>query len=383
VTADDFEKRARRRLPRAVFDAVAGGAGDETTMAANRAGFEQFVLRPRALADVSTVDASTTILGQPVAMPLMLAPTGSAYMCDPAAEFAIVRATKRAGTVFALSSLASADFEEIAAATAAPLWYQIYPSRDRAAVGDTLDRLQASGYPVLCVTIDTPSGARRERDIRNGISKPMRMTPRLALGAATRPRWMLRFLFGKSGADNRRSVLAGSRAVKRLSVSVTGLAPVRMDDLEWLRARWPGKLVVKGVLRADEVPQLVELGADGIVVSNHGGRNLDSGQATILVLPEVVEAAAGRAEVFVDGGIRRGTDVLKAVGLGARACLVGRPYVFALASGGEAGVDHLLELFRAEIEDAMMFSGCPTLRDVDETVVRARDAVAPHEALVS
>jgi isopentenyl diphosphate isomerase/L-lactate dehydrogenase-like FMN-dependent dehydrogenase len=379
VTVDDFERIARRRLPRSVFDAIAGGAGDETTIRSNRAGFERIVLRPRALADVGTVDASTTVLGQPVPMPLILAPTGSAYMCDPAAEFAIVRAAQRARTIFALSSVASARFEDVAAATTGPLWYQLYPPTDRSATDEILGRVEASGYPVLCVTIDTPFAPRRDRDTRNGLTKPLRITPRLALGTVVRPRWMARFLFGKSGADNRRSVLAGTRAVAHLAGSVSRLAPVTADDLQWLRERWRGKLVVKGVMRADEVSQIIDLGADGIVVSNHGGRNLDSGEASILVLPEVVEAANGRVEVFVDGGIRRGTDVIKAVGLGARACLVGRPYVWALASGGEAGVEHLLRMFQDEIESAMALSGCPTLADIDTTVVRMRSELGVRE----
>lgn len=376
VCADDFERLARRRLPRPVFDAVAGGAGDESTIRFNRAGFEQVVLRPRALSGVSVVDASTTVLGQPVSMPLMLAPTGSTYMCDPAAEFALVRATGRAGTVFALSSAASSPCEDIAAAATGPLWYQLYPPRDRSAADQLLGRLEVSGYSVLCVTIDTPLPPRRDRDLRNGLNKPLRITPRLMLGAAAHPRWTARFLFGKSGADNRRSVFAGTRSLGNLSSMLSQLAPVTEDDLRWLRDRWRGKLVVKGVMRADEVPRLIGLGVDGIVVSNHGGRNLDSGQASILVLPEVIEAA-GSAEVFVDGGIRRGTDVIKALGLGARACLIGRPYVWALGGGGEAGVDRLLEILREEIELAMAFSGCATVSDIDASVVRLRSLPSP------
>jgi len=371
VCADDFEERARRRLPRSVFDAIAGGAGDETTISSNRAGFDQVVLRPRALADVGSVDASTAVLGQRVSMPLILAPTGSTYMCDPVAEFAIVRATARAGTIFALSSLASSGFDDIQAA-GGPLWYQLYPPRDRSAAEERLTQLAASGCSVLCVTIDTPLPPRRDRDIRNGLTKPLRITPELMFGAAAHPRWAAKFLFGKSGVDNRRSVLAGTRGFRSLSDTLSQLAPVTKADLRWLRDRWRGKLVVKGVMRADEVPQIIDLGADGIVVSNHGGRNLDSGQSSILVLPEVVEAVDGRAEVFVDGGVRRGTDVIKALGLGARACLIGRPYVWALASGGEAGVDHLLRILQTEIELTMAFAGCATVSDIDATIVRLR-----------
>jgi isopentenyl diphosphate isomerase/L-lactate dehydrogenase-like FMN-dependent dehydrogenase len=372
VTADDFEAVARRRLPRSIFDAIAGGAGDETTIRRNRAGFADVELRPRALADVGTVDTSTTVLGERVAMPLLLAPTGSTYMCDPAAELAIVRATDRAGTIFALSSVASTSFADVAAVSSGPRWYQLYPPRDRDAAEEVLVRLKDCGYSTLCVTIDTPSAPVRDRDVRNGLKKPLRITPKLAAGALWHPRWAAKFLFGRSGLDNRRSLLAGTRAVRSLANMLNQLAPVTADDVAWLRDRWAGKLAVKGVLRANEVDQLIDLGADAIVVSNHGGRNLDSGVASISVLPEVVEAADGRAEVLVDGGIRRGTDVVKALGLGARACLVGRPYVWALAAGGEAGVDRLLEIFKTEIEIAMAFSGCATVADIDATVVRSR-----------
>jgi len=375
ANADDLEDLARRRLPRSVFDAIAGGAGDENTIARNRAGFAEVVLRPRALADVRAVDASTTVLGQRVSMPVLLAPTGSAYMCDPAAELAIVRATGRAGTIFALSSVASTSFEDVAATASGPLWYQLYPPRDRAAAEGILERLREHGYSVLCVTIDTPYPPLRDRDVRNGLKKPLRITPRLAVGAVGHPGWTAKFLFGRSGVDNRRSLLAGTRAVQGLSSMLSQLAPVRADDLRWLRERWAGKLVVKGVMRSNEVAQIIDLGADAIVVSNHGGRNLDGGESSIAVLPEVVEAADGRIEVLVDGGIRRGTDVVKALGLGARACLIGRPYVWALAAGGEDGVSRLLRMLQTEVELAMAFCGCPTIADIDTTVVRVQSSL--------
>jgi isopentenyl diphosphate isomerase/L-lactate dehydrogenase-like FMN-dependent dehydrogenase len=192
------------------------------------------------------------------------------------------------------------------------------------------------------------------------------------LGAAAHPRWAARFLFGRSGADNRRRIAAGQRTFQDLDLALSRFTAVTAEDIEWLRGRWRGKLVVKGVMRGDEVPQIIDLGADGIIVSNHGGRNLDSGQATIDVLPEVLEAAGGRAEILVDGGVRRGIDVIKALGLGARACLIGRPYAWALAAGGEAGVRHLLDIFQMEIELAMAFSGCVAVSDIDCTIVGMR-----------
>jgi isopentenyl diphosphate isomerase/L-lactate dehydrogenase-like FMN-dependent dehydrogenase len=307
-------------------------------------------------------------------MPLILAPTGSAYMCHPGAEFAIARAASKAGTIFALSSVASASFEDTAAVATGPLWYQLYPNRDRSQLDDVLSRVEAAGCEVLCVTIDTPLQPRRDRDMRNGLTKPLRITPSLMAGAIAHPGWTARFLFGRSGADDRRRVAAGQRTLQDLDLALSRLTAVTADDIEWFRDRWRGKLVVKGVMRGDEVPRMIELGVDGIIVSNHGGRNLDSGQATIDVLPEVVEAARGRAEILVDGGVRRGTDVIKAVGLGARACLIGRPYAWALAAGGQSGVSRLLDIFQTEIELAMAFSGCAAVSDIDSTVVRMRGA---------
>jgi isopentenyl diphosphate isomerase/L-lactate dehydrogenase-like FMN-dependent dehydrogenase len=372
-----MRRQARRRLPRAVFDAIEGAAGDEITMRANREALEQIRLRPRALADVRSRDLSTTVLGQPVTMPVLLAPCGMARMADSEAELAVARSAQRAGTVFAISGASSYSLEDIAGAATGPLWYQLYlpPTRDGAAA--LIARVEDAGYPVLCVTVDTAVEITRERDVRNRLTLPIRPTPRLVLSGLSRPRWSKDFVLGKVGHGH--SMHGFGRAVRtayqNLADTIENLTPVTFDDLAWLRERWDGKLVVKGILRGDECERMLDLGVDGIVVSNHGGRTVDCVMATIDALPEVVEAVAGRAEVFVDGGVRRGTDVVKALALGARACLIGRPYMYGLGAGGEAGVDRVLGILRAELERAMALLGCATVADIDAGIVaQARSA---------
>jgi isopentenyl diphosphate isomerase/L-lactate dehydrogenase-like FMN-dependent dehydrogenase len=377
ISVDEMRRQARRRLPRAVFDAIEGAAGDEITMRANREALEQIRLRPRALADVRSRDLSTTVLGQPVTMPVLLAPCGMARMADSEAELAVARSAQRAGTVFAISGASSYSLEDIAGAATGPLWYQLYlpPTRDGAAA--LIARVEDAGYPVLCVTVDTAVEITRERDVRNRLTLPIRPTPRLVLSGLSRPRWSKDFVLGKVGHGH--SMHGFGRAVRtayqNLADTIENLTPVTFDDLAWLRERWDGKLVVKGILRGDECERMLDLGVDGIVVSNHGGRTVDCVMATIDALPEVVEAVAGRAEVFVDGGVRRGTDVVKALALGARACLIGRPYMYGLGAGGEAGVDRVLGILRAELERAMALLGCATVADIDAGIVaQARSA---------
>jgi L-lactate dehydrogenase (cytochrome) len=372
VNTDDMAARARRRLPRGVFDAIEGGAGDEVTMRANRAALQRVWLRPRALADVSRRDLSTTVLGQPVSMPVLLAPCGMARLAHSEAELAVARAAARAGTVFAVSGASSYSLEDVAAAAHGPLWYQLYLPPRRGDASALLERVARAGYGVLCVTIDTAVEITRERDVRNRLTLPLRITPRLVATGMSRPAWAKDFLLGKVGQAH--SMHGFGRAVRtayqNLADTIENLVPVTFEDLAWLREAWAGKLVVKGVLRGDECARMLDLGIDGVVVSNHGGRTVDCVAPTIEALPEVVDAVAGRAEVFVDGGLRRGTDVLKALALGARACLIGRPYMYGLAAGGEAGVDRVLAIFRGEIERAMALLGCATVADVDASLAR-------------
>ena len=365
-TAEDMRLIARRRLPRVVFDAIDGGAGDETSIRENRGAFTRLALRPRALVDVSEIDLKTTVLGTPISMPIMLAPCSFARMCNSQAEPGVARAAGRAKTIYVVPGGSGAPPERVAAEATGPLWYQLYLKPDRTATAQLVDRVESAGYGVLCVTIDTPSKPFRDRDVRNGIDLPLRPSLQLALAGLSRPRWAFDFLFGGNDPE---TVVAASRAYDNFADAIMHIKSVTLDDVTWLRDRWRGQLVVKGVLRGEDVHPLVDVGVDGIVVSNHGGRNLDGVVATIDVLPEIVAAAGGRIEVLLDGGVRRGTDVLKALALGARACLIGRPYMYALAAGGEQAVDRLLLLLRNELHRAMSFAGIPSIEAIDATVV--------------
>jgi isopentenyl diphosphate isomerase/L-lactate dehydrogenase-like FMN-dependent dehydrogenase len=358
-------------LPRAVFDAIDGGASDEITLRANRSAFENFWLRPRALADVSKRDLTTTALGTPIAMPLMLAPCGFGRMANSQAELAVARAAGKAGTVFGVSGSASYSPEDIAKVATGPLWYQMYLPGDRESTQTLLDRIERSGYEVLCVTIDTPVTPKRERDYRNKLTMPLQFSPSLLLTGMSNPVWAKDFLMGRVGDRGAAGhIFGGARtAYWNFARIVRNVRPVTFPDVRWLRDHWKGKLVIKGVMRGDECPEMSEIGVDGIVVSNHGGRNLDTVRPTIEILPEVLSAVGGKVEVFVDGGIRRGTDVVKAVALGAQAVLVGRPYLYGLAAGGEAGVARVLEIFRTEIEHTMAMAGCATVADIDRSLV--------------
>ncbi|MGD9985666.1 alpha-hydroxy acid oxidase [Pseudonocardia sp.] len=393
---EDMRSLARRRLPRAVFDIVDGGAGDEVTLRRNRDSLDRIVLRPRALADVTKVDTTTTILGDQVSVPFMLAPCSSARMCHSASEPAVARAAGRLGTAFAVAGGASEKPEVIARAATGPLWYQLYMKPEHRANVELIDRVEGAGYRVLCVTVDSAIKRYREKDLRNRVGIPLKISPQLVLAGASRPLWARDYLLGSAGfgrvaakldpragrggapapapaTDAQRGpavdVMAAKRAYDNLADAISHVKSVTPEDIRWLRERWDGPLVVKGILRADEVPLLVDLGVDGIVVSNHGGRNMDGAPATIDVLGEVVDAAAGRAEVFLDSGVRRGSDVVKAVALGARAVLVGRPYMYALAAAGEAGVDRVLDLLRNEVVRVMSQLGAASVADIDSSLV--------------
>jgi isopentenyl diphosphate isomerase/L-lactate dehydrogenase-like FMN-dependent dehydrogenase len=380
INMEDVRQGARRVLPRTVFDAIDGGATDEITLRENRTGLDRTWLRPRALADISHRDISTTVLGHRISMPLMLDPCALARICHPEGEVAIARAAGKAGTIYAVPVASGRSLGEIVEAATAPLWYQLYMQSDREAVSALLERVEGAGIDALCLTIDSAVLHKRERDIHNHLTLPLRLSRRTLLAAASRPRWSVGYLLGGLGRGRPIQLAGGSRALEAISRTVREQAPVTVDDVRWLRERWTGKLILKGVMRADECRMMVDLGVDGIVVSNHGGRVLDGVPATIDVLPEVVAAVDGRAEVFLDGGVRRGTDVVKALALGARACLIGRPYLFGLAAGGEAGVTRVLEILRAEIEQTMALVGCATVADIDRSLVSwsaSRDVLSP------
>jgi len=361
---DDVRAAARRALPPMVFDFVDGGAEDERTVRGNRSGFDRWWFLPRILTDVETRSQRTTVLGSERRTPLVLSPAGLVGLAWPHGEAAAASAAGAAGVPFAVSSMSSVSVEDVRAASAEALWIQLYLWRDREATEALVDRSAALGYETLCLTVDVPLTGQRERDLRNGMTIPPRIGVRNALGVLSRPGWALRVgTAGVTFANIEQD--ASSRDTMRLGAYVNGqLNPTATwDDLRWIRRHWSGKLVVKGVLEPGAAKRLVDEGVDGVVVSNHGGRQLDGAIPAIDALPSIVAAVGDRIDVLLDGGVRRGSDVVKAVALGATACMVGRPYVFGLAAGGPAGVTRVLELFESEIDRVLALLG---VADLDE-----------------
>jgi isopentenyl diphosphate isomerase/L-lactate dehydrogenase-like FMN-dependent dehydrogenase len=371
VNLAEVRAAARSALPRSVFEIIDGGHGDDLTVRANRTAYDRTPLLPRLLEDVRHVDTSTTVLGRTTSMPVLLAPCSFARLCDPGAESAVARAAGAADVEYVVPGGSSDRPEDVARAAGGSLWYQIYLKQDQGVNAALVERVAAAGYRVLCVTVDTPGQPYRETDVRNRMTLPVTITPRLAAMGARHPGWARRFVVGNRAAGF--SLTAARGSVQRFADTIGALRPVRPADLEWLRSVWAGPLVVKGVLRADDVDAVLDLGADALVVSNHGGRNLDTAPATLDVLPAVADQVGGRAEVLVDGGVRRGSDVVKAVALGARAVLLGRPHLYGLAAGGERGVARVLELLRHEVEQTMRFVGTPSVSRIDRSLVTACD----------
>jgi 4-hydroxymandelate oxidase len=349
LTVDEFEEAARARLPRMIFDYFAGGAGDEWTVAENRRAFERWVLRPRVLVDVSNVDLRTTVLGQEVAFPILLAPTALQRMAHRYGELASARAAASIGALMVLSTVSTASMEEVAS-SGARLWFQLYVLKDRDLTAELVKRAHEAGYGALVLTVDAPILGRRFRDDRNRFSLPP------GIGMAN--------LEGMGLPESEGSRLFAF-FVERHDASLD------WDDVAWLDSLTPMPLVLKGIVRGDDARRGVEAGAAAIVVSNHGGRQLDGASATIDVLPEVVEAVEGRVDVLLDGGIRRGSDIMKALGLGAKAVLVGRPYLWGLAIDGEAGVRRVMELLKDDLALTMALCGCPSMADIDRSLVAA------------
>jgi len=375
ITIEDLRTHARRRLPRAVFDYIDGGAEDEVTLARNHDAFEQIAFRPRALVDVSTIDRSTTILGQPISTPIILAPTGLSGMAAAKGELLAATAASRLGTIFTLSTMSATSIEEVAVKAPGPWWFQLYVWRDRGLTRSLMDRAADSGYRVMVLTVDVPVLGRRERDLRNGATIPPRITLRNASDTLRRWRWLAdmarhpRVDFVNIRADDR----PGSGPFLALGPFVNSQfdPSVTWRDLEWFRSVWSGPLALKGIMTSDDAALAVEHGVDAIVVSNHGGRQLDGSPATIEVLPEIVDVVQERAEVIFDGGIRRGSDIVKALALGARACMVGRAYLYGMAVAGTDGVQQAISILSDELERTLALLGRSSLAELDRTAVRS------------
>lgn len=382
-TVEDARRGARRRVPRPVFDYIDGAAEAEVTMRANRAALEamRFVPRMAATEGAPGPDLTTTVLGTPLAFPVVLAPVGFTRAMHPEGDVAGARAAAAAGTVFTLSTMTGHTMGEVAAAsTGAAPWFQLYPlgGRDRAEV--LVDRARDAGFSGLVVTVDTQFPGNRERDLRHGVGMPLRLDARNALRFAPRvaghPRWLLdaardRFSFELTNAQGlgtpERPMSVDDALVQWL------FAPLRWEDLAVLRRRWDGALVVKGVLGAGDARRAVGCGADAVVVSNHGGRQLDGAPASMPALAEVVAACGDEVEVLVDGGIRRGSDVVRALALGARGVMVGRAWAYGLAAAGEPGVSAVLSILRADVDRTLRLLGCPSVAALDRSFVRVPD----------
>jgi isopentenyl diphosphate isomerase/L-lactate dehydrogenase-like FMN-dependent dehydrogenase len=377
-TIEDLRRLARRRLPRAIFDFVEGGAGDERTVAQNCAAFERLLFQPRVLVDVSKREQATVVLGERVATPVLVSPTGMAGLCWPKGEVAAARAAQDVGTIYTLSTHSSCTIEEVAAGAPGPLWFQLYVWQNRDLTRSFVERARAAGYRALVLTVDVPVISRRERDLRNGFTVPPRITVRNALDTLRRVGWMRRVLLGpRLTLAN----LVGMPGAPRVDiVTLAGVANRQVDpsiawaDLAWFRSLWSGPLLLKGVLTVADARKAAEHGVDGVVVSNHGGRQLDGTPASVEALPAIADAVGGRMEVLLDGGVRRGADVVRALALGARAVMVGRPYLYGLGAGGSAGVRRALDILQNEVDHTLALTGVPRVGDLDRTVVRRADA---------
>jgi 4-hydroxymandelate oxidase len=352
LNLEDFEAAAREVLPRYVYDYIASGAEDERTTRRNRAAFEDYLLRPRGLAGTGHPRLETTVLGTPISLPVLLAPTAMQRLAHEEGELATARAAAAAGTILPVSTLSTHSIEEISRATTGPLWFQLYIYRDRGLTEALVRRAEAAGYVALCLTIDTPVLGTRERDVRNGFTLP----EGIALA---------------NFSDRQYAELPADQSGSALTTYFASqLDPdIAWSDLDWLCSITKLPVAVKGIMTAEDAALAIEHGASAVIVSNHGGRQLDSAPATMEVIEEVVGAVDGRCEVLLDGGIRRGTDVVKALALGARAVLIGRPYVWGLAVAGEGGVRRILELLRAETTLALTLCGCRDAASVSRTVV--------------
>src|SRR5215468_5281165 len=374
VNVQDFRSLARRRLPKVVFDYLDGGAEDEITLRENRRAFEDVTFRPRHAVAFAECDLRTRVLGCDLALPMMLAPVGYSSVMHSRGEVAAARAAGEAGTAYILSTISGVALEDVKAATSGPVFYQLYLIGGRKAAESAIERARNSRCSGLFVTIDTAVAGMRERDFRNGMKELMggsifekiRYSPQIL----TRPSWLMSYLRG-GGVPVLPNVVIPGRGPMPLTDVGTALAQstIVWEDLRWIRDVWQGPLIVKGVITGDDARRAIDAGASAIVVSNHGGRQLDTVPASLRVLPEIVSAVNGQIEVLMDGGIRRGADIVKAICLGARGVLCGRAYAYGLAAAGQTGVTRALEILREDLHRTLRLLGCPSIGALDRSYV--------------
>ena len=373
ASVEDLRAIARRRLPGGVFDYIDGAAEDERALHRNSEAFARLGLAPRVLRDVSAIDTTTSLFGRTLPLPLVLSPTGFSRIADPQGELAVARAAERAGLPYTLSTMGTRSIEEVRSVSGGDLWFQVYVWRDRGLVGEMLERAAAAGYSTIAVTVDTAVLGRRERDVRRGFTLPPKIGLDTIVDGIRNPSWTwsfvraepIRFANVRSGADD------GSNTAVNLSQYINSQfdPSLSWDDIDWFRSRWNGKVVVKGIQSVADARIAVDHGVDGIALSNHGGRQLDDAPAPIELVAPVADAVGGRVAILCDGGVRRGSDIVKAVALGADACMIGRAYLYGLGAGGEQGVTHVLDLLAEGMRRTMALSGVASVKELDRDLV--------------
>jgi isopentenyl diphosphate isomerase/L-lactate dehydrogenase-like FMN-dependent dehydrogenase len=374
VCIEDFRPIARARVPKSVFDYLDGGAEGEVTLRENCRIFNDVTFRPRHAVEVAKCDLRTRVLGLDLALPFLLAPVGYSRLMHPGGEVAAARAAGRAGTGYILSTISGHKLEDVKAGSAGPVFYQLYLMGGRGAAEASIERARVAGFSALVVTIDTPVSGIRERDYRNGMKElisggPLEKIPYLPQ-ILSRPRWLIGFLRDGGVPLLPNVVVPGKGPMPLVDINAAlAESTATWADFRWIREIWRGSIVVKGVLTGDDARHAIDAGAAAVSVSNHGGRQLDGVPASLRALPEVVEAVKGRIEVFMDGGIRRGADIVKALCMGARAVLCGRAYAYGLAAAGEAGVDRAIEILQTDLERTLRLLGCASVAELDRSYV--------------
>jgi len=374
----DLRRIARRRLPGGVFDYIDGGAEDERTLAANQAAFASTSFRPRVLRGIEKVDPTGPVLGRPAAYPLVLAPTGFTRIADPDGELAVARAAARAELPYTLSTLSTRSIEEVRAVSDGRLWFQVYAWRDRGLVAEMIQRAAAADYEALVLTVDTAVFGRRERDVRRGFSLPPSIGPRTIVDGALHPGWTWAFVRSEPIRFANvvgRDVGDGASPVTLSDYINTQFDPaLAWDDVAWLRSVWDGPIVLKGIQTVADAVLAADAGVEAIALSNHGGRQLDGAPAAFSLVAPVADAVGGRTEIICDGGVRRGSDIVKALAAGATACMAGRAYLYALGAAGEPGVERVLDWFHADMVRTMSLLGAGTVGDLDRALLDAGPA---------